>query len=83
MIRAASFLFSMFEQDFKKRVILLINDSSYFKNICINHVYNNNEFGIAACDFLREKNNSRSNIPRLKEECLLFRLTHCDAFSEF
>lgn len=53
--RAASFLLSMFEQDLKKRIILLINDSSYFKNICLNHVYNNNEFGIAACDFLREK----------------------------
>lgn len=51
--RAASFLLSMFEQDFKKRIILLINDSSYFKNICLNHVYNNNEFGIA--DFLIEK----------------------------
>lgn len=48
-----------------------------------NHVYNINEFGVAACDFLREKNKSRSDIPRLKEECLLFRLTHCDAFSEF
>lgn len=51
--RAASFLLSIFEQDFKKRIIF--NDSSYFKNICLNHVYNNNEFGIAACDFLREK----------------------------
>lgn len=54
-VRVVSFFFLMFEQDFKKRIILLINDFFYFKNICFNYVYNNNEFGIVVCDFLIEK----------------------------
>lgn len=80
-VRVVSFFFLIFEQDFKKRIIF--NDFFYFKNICFNYVYNNNEFGVVVYDFLREKNKFRLNIFRLKEECLFFCLIYCDVFSEF